>query len=79
MLFRSSAADVYQSLIVGKDSYATVNLSASGSGLTPIVVNPKPSDSDPMGQRGHVAFKMWSAAAILNDAWMTRIEHAVTA
>lgn len=74
-----SAADVYQSLIVGKDSYATVNLSASGSGLTPIVVNPKPSDSDPMGQRGHVAFKMWSAAAILNDAWMTRIEHAVTA
>lgn len=74
-----TAADVYQSLIVGKDSYATVNLSASGSGLTPIVVNPKPSDSDPMGQRGHVAFKMWSAAAILNDAWMTRIEHAVTA
>lgn len=74
-----SAADVYQSLIVGKDSYATVNLSASGSGLTPIVVNPKPSDSDPMGQRGHVAFKIWSAAAILNDAWMTRIEHAVTA
>jgi len=74
-----SAADVYQSVIVGKDSYATVNLSASGSGLTPIVVNPKPSDSDPMGQRGHVAFKMWSAAAILNDAWMTRIEHAVTA
>ena len=70
---------MYQSLIVGKDSYATVNLSASGSGLTPIVVNPKPSDSDPMGQRGHVAFKMWSAAAILNDAWMTRIEHAVTA
>lgn len=74
-----TAADVYQSVVAGKDSYATVNLSASGSGLTPIVVNPKPSDSDPMGQRGHVAFKMWSAAAILNDAWMTRIEHAVTA
>jgi len=71
--------DVYQSVIVGKDSYATVNLAASGSGLTPIVVNPKPSDSDPMGQRGHVAFKMYSAAAILNDAWMTRIEHCVTA
>ena len=71
--------DVYQSVIVGKESYASVNLAASGSGLTPIVVNPKPSDSDPMGQRGHVAFKMYSAAAILNDAWMTRIEHGVTA
>lgn len=71
--------DVYQSVIAGKNSYATVNLAASGSGLTPIVVNPKPSDSDPMGQRGHVAFKMWATAAILNDAWMTRIEHGVTA
>lgn len=74
-----TAADVYQSLVVGKGAYASVNLAASGSGLTPIVVNPKPSDSDPMGQRGHVAFKMWATAAILNDAWMTRIEHAVTA
>lgn len=74
-----TATDVYQSVIVGKDSYATVSLAASGSGLTPIVVNPKPSDSDPMGQRGHVAFKMYSTAAILNDAWMTRIEHCVTA
>jgi N4-gp56 family major capsid protein len=71
--------DVYQSVIVGKESYATVNLSAAGSGLTPIVVNPKPSDSDPMGQRGHVAFKMYSTAAILNDAWMTRMEHCVSA
>lgn len=74
-----TAADVYQSVVVGKESYASVNLAASGSGMTPIVVNPKPSDSDPMGQRGHVAFKMWATAAILNDAWMTRIEHAVTA
>lgn len=74
-----TAADVYQSVVVGKESYASVNLAASGSGMTPIVVNPKPSDSDPMGQRGHVAFRMWATAAILNDAWMTRIEHAVTA
>ena len=35
-----TAVDVYQSVIVGKEAYATVNLSASGSGLTPIVVNP---------------------------------------
>lgn len=71
--------DVYQSVVVGKDAYATVNLAASGNGLTPIVVNPKPSESDPLGQRGRVGFKMYSAAAILNDSWMTRIEHCVTA
>ena len=74
-----TATDVYASIVVGKDAYATVNLAGSGNGLTPIVVNPKPSDSDPMGQRGHVAFKMYSVAAILNDAWMNRIEHAVSA
>jgi N4-gp56 family major capsid protein len=72
-------ADVYASIVVGKDAYATVNLAGSGNGLTPVVVNPKPSDSDPLGQRGYVGFKMYATAAILNDAWMTRIEHAVTA
>ena len=74
-----SLIDVYPSIVVGKDSYATVNLASSGNGLSPIVVNPKPSDSDPLGQRGYVGFKMWATAAILNDAWMTRIEHAITA
>ena len=72
-------SDVYASIVVGKDAYATVNLAGSGNGLTPVVVNPKPSDSDPLGQRGYVGFKMYSTAAILNDAWMTRIEHTVTA
>jgi N4-gp56 family major capsid protein len=71
--------DVYQSIVAGKDAYASVNLAASGNGLSPVVVNPKPSDSDPLGQRGYVGFKMYATAAILNDAWMTRIEHAVTA
>lgn len=75
----TTASDVYQSIIVGKDAFATVNLAGSGNGLTPVVVNPKPSDSDPLGQRGYVGFKMYATAAILNDAWMTRIEHAVTA
>lgn len=79
MMSTSSAVDVYQSIVVGKDAYATVNLAGSGNGLTPIVVNPKPSESDPLAQRGRVGFKMYSTAAILNDAWLTRIEHGVTA
>lgn len=74
-----SAVDVYQSVIVGKESYASVNLAGMGNGLTPIVVNPKPTESDPVAQRGRIGFKLWSAAAILNDAWMTRVEHGVTA
>ena len=78
-LLGTTNVDVYQSIVVGKDAYATVNLASSGNGLTPVVVNPRPSDSDPLGQRGYVGFKMYATAAILNDAWMTRMEHGVTA
>jgi N4-gp56 family major capsid protein len=74
-----TAVDVYPSIVVGKNAYASVNLGANGNGLTPIVYNPKVSDSDKLAQRGHVGFKMYFVAAILNDAWMQRIEHGVTA
>jgi len=72
------SADVYLSLMVAKDAYATVALAGAES-ITPMVVNPKPSDSDPLGQRGHIAYKFYHAAAILNDAFMTRLETAATA
>jgi N4-gp56 family major capsid protein len=74
-----SASDVYASIVVGKNAYGTVNLAGSGSGLVPIVFNPKVSDSDKLGQRGHVAYKMWALAVILNDAFMVRMEHTVAA
>lgn len=79
LLATSTNVDVYNSIVVGRDAYATVNLAGSGNGLTPIVVNPKPTESDPLAQRGRVGFKMYSTAAILNDAWMSRMEHGVTA
>lgn len=74
----STPSDVYPVIIAGKDAYATVSL-AGATAVTPIVVNPKPSDSDPLAQRGHVGFKMDGTSAILNDAWMVRVEAAVTA
>lgn len=73
-----TSADVYPIVITGKDAYATVSL-AGANAITPIVVNPKPSDSDPLAQRGHVAFKTYATACILNDAWMVRAECAATA
>lgn len=73
-----TSADVYPIIVCGKDAYATVSLAGS-TAVTPIVVNPKPSDSDPLAQRGHVGFKMYSTACILNDAWMVRVEVAATA
>lgn len=71
-------ADVYPVLYVGRDAYGIIALKGMFA-LTPMVVNPKPSDSDPLAQRGHVAWKAMQTCAILNDAWMVRAEVAATA
>lgn len=70
-------ADVYPILYIGKDSYGIVPLKGQAS-LTPMVVNPKPSDSDPLAQRGWVSWKSMQTAVILNDLWMARLECAVS-
>jgi len=70
--------DVYPILTVGTDAYGIVPLKGKDA-LTPMVVNPKPSDSDPMAQRGHVAWKSMQTAVILNDLWMHREEVACSA
>lgn len=73
-----SVADVYPVLFVARDAYGIVALKGEHA-ITPLVVNPKPSDSDPLAQRGHVGWKAMQAAVILNDAWMVRAEVAATA
>jgi N4-gp56 family major capsid protein len=73
-----TAADVYPVLFLGRDAYGIVALKGAFA-LTPMVVNPKPSDSDPLAQRGHVSWKGMQTALILNDAWMVRVECAARA
>jgi N4-gp56 family major capsid protein len=73
----NTKANVYPCLIVARDAYGIVPLKGKNS-LTPAVINPKPSDSDPLGQRGHISWKSMQTAVILNDMWMVRIESAVT-
>lgn len=65
--------DVYPILVIGQNAYGIVPLRGKEA-ITPMVVNPKPSDSDPMAQRGHVAWKTYQTAIILNESWMVRIE-----
>ena len=73
-----TSADVYPVLFVARDAYGIIALKGMFA-LTPMVVNPKPSDSDPLAQRGHVSWKAMQTAVILNDAWMVRGEVAATA
>lgn len=73
-----TSADVYPVLYVGKDAYGIIALKGAYA-VTPLVVNPKPSDSDPLAQRGKAGFKTMQTAVILNDLWMIRCEVAATA
>jgi N4-gp56 family major capsid protein len=73
-----TSADVYPVLYLAANAYGLVALKGMFA-VTPMVVNPKPSDSDPLAQRGHVGWKSMQGAVILNDAWMARAEVAATA
>lgn len=70
MLNDGTNCDAYPIVYIGKQAYATVALKGANS-IQPMVVQPgTPSDSDPLGQRGHVSWKTYTATVILNPAWM---------
>jgi N4-gp56 family major capsid protein len=84
-----TSADVYPVLYFARDAWGTVALRgystknndgkmAMVSPVQIMVVNPKPSDSDPLAQRGHAGWKTYATAVILNDLWMCRAEVAAT-
>ncbi|WP_418131465.1 N4-gp56 family major capsid protein [Variovorax sp. 278MFTsu5.1] len=69
--------DVFPVIYLGKDAWACVPLKGKAA-ITPTIVNPKPVQGDPLGQRGSAGWKAYHACVILNDAWMSRGEIAVT-
>ena len=71
-------ADVYPILYLAKDAFGIVPLKGK-SAIIPMIVNPKPSDSDPLAQRGHASWKAYQTTVILNDFWMVRAECACKA
>jgi N4-gp56 family major capsid protein len=73
-----TSADVYPVLYFGRDAFGIVPLKGN-SAMTPMVVNPKPAPGDPLGQRGTVGWKLYTATVILQDAFMARLEVAATA
>lgn len=73
-----TSADVYPILYLARDAFGIVPLKGKDA-LTPMVVNPKPAPGDPLGQRGTIGWKAYTACVILNDAWMARLEVAATA
>lgn len=80
VLITGANADVYPMVIFGQDAFAATPLKGMESARI-AVKNPQMGASfeDPLGQRGFVAWKMWYSAVRLNEAWIVRIEAAVTA
>jgi len=70
--------DVYPVLYFARDAFGIVPLKGK-SAMTPMVVNPKPAAGDPLGQRGTVGWKLWTATIILQEAFMARLEVGATA
>jgi N4-gp56 family major capsid protein len=73
-----TSADVYPLIVISMDCAAVTPLKGANA-ITPFVHNPTVSDSDKIGQRGHVGWKTYFAALILNQLWMARIEVAAAA
>ncbi len=73
-----TSADVYRTIVFAKESFGIVPLKGMGA-VTPIWVNPKHTESDPLAQRGRAAWKTYQACVRLNETWMNRWEHAIPA
>ena len=77
----ADGASVYGTVIYGADAYGAVSLGGNGGNVR-VIINPPGSSgaADPLEQRGTIAWKVKGfAAAILQDAFIVRIEHGATA
>jgi N4-gp56 family major capsid protein len=68
--------DVYCTLIFGSDAYGTTRI--SGEAMKNII-KPLGAGDDPLDQRATSGWKATFVAKILNDSFLARIEHAVSA
>lgn len=69
-----SNIDIYPYVVVAKDAWANVALRGMDS-FDPIHIPCHQKDkNDPLGQRGYIGAKFYSAAFVQNDGWMAIIE-----
>lgn len=73
----ASNVDVYPILYMARDAFGTVPLRGMNS-VSVMVVNPKATETDPLGQRGTAGWKTWHGTVILQDAFLIRAEVGAT-
>jgi N4-gp56 family major capsid protein len=78
MINTTGNADVYPVVYFAQNFFGIVPLKGKAA-VSLMVVNPKPTAGDQLGQRGSVGWKTTQTAVILNDLWGYRLEVAATA
>ena len=77
-----NSCDVHATIIYGQDAFGMVKLGGKGDPNIEIIFKPLGSEgsTDPLNQRGSVAWKVpFFACAVLQDDFICRLEHAVSA
>lgn len=75
----SGGADVYGTMVVGQHAFGVVDVAGTGKFKTYVKPLGSGGTADPLDQRATIGWKSVFQAKILNDNFMTRIEHGVTA
>ena len=74
----ADSADVHATLIFGKEAYGTIDIGSTGGVRS--IIKPFGHGEDPLDQRATVGAKIAAyTAKVLNDNWIIRIEHGVSA
>lgn len=66
--------NVYLSLLMAQDAYATVTLRGKGGIMSKVKALGSAGADDPLDQYGTIGWKAIHGAAILNEAWLIRLE-----
>jgi len=77
-LQNASLANVYQSVFLAKDAYATVTLRGKGGITTKVKALGSAGTEDPLDQYGTIGWKAITGCAIINQAWLIRGECTVS-
>lgn len=69
-----AGTNVYLTLVMGKDAYATTSLRGKGGIMTKVKAIGSAGAEDPLDQYGTIGWKAITGCAILNEAWLVRLE-----
>lgn len=74
----SGGANVYGTIVIGKEAYGAPNIAGAGKMRTHVKPRGSAGTADPLDQRSTVGFTSWQAPVILNNDFMIRLETGST-